>query len=531
MILTNEEADAWMPDLPNTGRPPDTGGHHPAFVQGGLLVTGPHWAASVTEVPVPTIPPRAPTRHPGTPLRGDHALPPSPMRAPPPQRRRLDEEGDAVPGSQDSILAERVRTLAIGTTRQLRSRSLSSNSLLKCRMCPAADAFQARDSRGLLQHMVRMHLGQELPPEAVEQLRNLNKGMCVICAGIRACTVPFCSHCGIATPMREPRVGDIVPDRRRGDNPQPATQTPSADGVGQPAPSQDEEEDNTPASDLFRDVRLPANFDNDAKQLSVPPLMRTPLSVCERFASAWTKALEGCMADHPAWSVLARFRCKLLKGPVPRGEDRVDEIKKRLHLWERGEFRELLDRLLGQQSELHRKSGLKDVGMDDEERLAKATKSKAIAGAPGKAIKGLVLGVEQGTVEMRRSWACDLIPRAERPTSTSEAEMLSARLASWGAGDFQQGRRQMHQACKTSDGRPQLPWVRLPPLSAPGPSGERAEDLEDIMNSTCVGAKRKMRRALDKLTVRWAQGSLPATCRWLLNTRVLFLRKDRDAAD
>ena len=33
-------------------------------------------------------------------------------------------------------------------------------------------------------------------------------------------------------------------------------------------------------------------------------------------------------------------------------------------------------------------------------------------------------------------------------------------------------------------------------------------------------------RALDELTVRWATGTLPDACRWLLDTQLLFLKKD-----
>ena len=40
--------------------------------------------------------------------------------------------------------------------------------------------------------------------------------------------------------------------------------------------------------------------------------------------------------------------------------------------------------------------------------------------------------------------------------------------------------------------------------------------------------RRRLVRALDELTVRWATNTLPATCRWLLNTQVLFLRKSRE---
>ena len=89
----------------------------------------------------------------------------------------------------------------------------------------------------------------------------------------------------------------------------------------------------------------------------------------------------------------------------------------------------------------------------------------------------------------------------------------------------------MKEAGRSADGLPGLPWVRLPPLPAPGPTGERLVHLENVMSCTTIGVKRRFKRALDTLTVRWATGSLPDQCRWLLNTRVLFLRKDRDPVD
>jgi len=39
--------------------------------------------------------------------------------------------------------------------------------VLQCRMCHDGDTFHAQDSRGLMQHLVRMHLGQTLSAEAV----------------------------------------------------------------------------------------------------------------------------------------------------------------------------------------------------------------------------------------------------------------------------------------------------------------------------------------------------------------------------
>ena len=131
MILKSEEADRFDPG----GSAAVVRSASPGFNVGGELATWPsnmgiHPAATAStnpeapstgaqadlvldsDIPVPTTPPLAPTRHPGTPLGGEHRAPgtqtpPSPQREPPVQRRRLDEGGDAVPGSQDAALAER----------------------------------------------------------------------------------------------------------------------------------------------------------------------------------------------------------------------------------------------------------------------------------------------------------------------------------------------------------------------------------------------------------------------------------------
>ena len=99
------EGAAWA-----AGRPPDT-------AQAMETDTGAQTVQTTANgIPVPSTPPLAPTRHPGTPLGGEHVPPialqqppPSPPREPPVQRRRLDEEGDAVPGSQDSQESEPAR--------------------------------------------------------------------------------------------------------------------------------------------------------------------------------------------------------------------------------------------------------------------------------------------------------------------------------------------------------------------------------------------------------------------------------------
>ena len=87
----------------------------------------------------------------------------------------------------------------------------------------------------------------------------------------------------------------------------------------------------------------------------------------------------------------------------------------------------------------------------------------------------------------------------------------------------------MKQCGKRPDGFPALPWVRLAPQSAPGPTDETQERL-DVLDACGHARPRRLTRVLDDITVRWAVNKLPATLRWTLNTHVLFLRKEREQA-
>ena len=65
--------------------------------------------------------------------------------------------------------------------------------------------------------------------------------------------------------------------------------TSRTDGARSLTTSQDDnDEADVQVSSLFRTVSRPADFETNARALCVPPLMRIPLSVSERFANAWT---------------------------------------------------------------------------------------------------------------------------------------------------------------------------------------------------------------------------------------------------
>ena len=117
------------------------------------------------------------------------------------------------------------------------------------------------------------------------------------------------------------------------------------------------------------------------------------------------------MGGHQEWQKLAPFRCRLLLANVPRDLDRNEELKARFDLWQRASWRELLDRIMGQQVKEADDPELAGTKPGEEERK-KAARAKrlAAAGAVGKAIKGLRGGMAEGTRQEKETWAKELIP-------------------------------------------------------------------------------------------------------------------------
>ena len=415
--------------------------------------------------------------------------------------------------------------------------------MLRCAMCPGPDAFQARDSRGLMQHMARMHLGQVLNAEAIAQLRALGKEACRVCAAIRARTTPHCNGpCGCATATRPLQQGDAIPDRRRGSHTSPAASSSpqngapaasSGNGNAQQSPHSMRSDDETECDAIhLRHARVSANSQQAAKLLGRDDtLKRVPMCVAGRMSVAMTEALEGCMAGDDAWAFLARFRTRLLLARVPRGADTNEELKRRLRLWERGKFDELIEHVLGQRDEqsLADRSVRRDAD-DDEERRGRRARQQTAAGARSKAVKGLVGGVAPGSPAERQRWTATLIPRSEVEGGpcTQQSERDEARECAWGRGDVREARKEMKAAGKRPGSHAGIPVGKIAPWSAPGPTADRQEHFDDMMRGSTPGQRRRLNRALDDLTVRWVINALPVTCRWMLNTQALFLRKDRE---
>ena len=65
-------------------------------------------------------------------------------------------------------------------------------------------------------------------------------------------------------------------------------------------------------------------------------------------------------------------------------------------------------------------------------------------------------------------------------------------------------------------------------MSDPDPTGERQEHLDAIVSFAGAGQWRRLFRELENFTIKWATGDLPEECRFLLNTQLMFLKKEKD---
>ena len=434
--------------------------------------------------------------------------------------------------------------------------ALARMEALRCRLCPVpATAHLARDGRGLVQHMVTMHMGEPLSLEAIRQLRGLDKAACRMCARIRAQATSFCAHCGCSTGSRPLILGDVVPDRRRtaapaaaADNlPAAATQHGSAAVAASatapvPGPSaQDSDTEPTGPQPAPRAALLSPETIADLPHLGRSSILHIPRSIAHRIADTWSEALEGCLQGDTNWAILARYRCRMLLAPVPEALDRNTELKRRLQFWCEGHFDALTQHVLLQQAKVgtqkEPEGGAQPtadaVDPKATERRAKAVRHKVAAGAIGKAVQSLLGGVADLTADERASWTRELIPRSSDAARApiGPYETSAAMAHAWGGGDPDAARSELRQAGKRPGGPPKLPWAHLSPLTAPGPSGERQEHLDDVLDAAGPRQRRRLVRALDTLAVLWAVNRLPPTCAWLLNTQILFLRKDREPRD
>ena len=143
-----------------------------------------------------------------------------------PRRSRINESGDATPGSQESITrgvqnlqladvpaaqpvhAVRAPPTMPNSRRPTQQRPRHERAYLRCAQCGAdPHTFSGGSDNRLMIHMGRKHGGQSRIQESVAQLRQLGRT-------IRSRRGNRCNHYRADTATRDILVGDIFQDRR-----------------------------------------------------------------------------------------------------------------------------------------------------------------------------------------------------------------------------------------------------------------------------------------------------------------------------
>ena len=200
--------------------------------------------------------------------------------------------------------------------------------------------------------------------------------------------------------------------------------------------------------------------------------------------------------------------------------DRNAERKQRLQLWGSGQINALIGLVLGQQNSgpLRRTAGKRQPHTDEQRgKLAFALTAQ---GSISKAMKCLVGGAARGSTDCHRNWTTALIPRSlgigTHPTRAECAEATHA----WGGVRYKLARIAIREQGRSKTG--------IAPMSALGTTADRQEHLDAIVSFAGTGQRRRLFPSLDIITIKWATGDLPEECHFLLHTKLMYLKKEKE---
>jgi len=251
------------------------------------------------------------------------------------------------------------------------------------------------------------------------------------------------------------------------------------------------------------------------ERLSCVTLVHAPVKFRVRLAGVMTACLSGLTQGDDYANDLEKLRSKVLYNLPPRGHSLRTELECRLGLWSDGRFEELLLRAEAQSRARLEGRRAKRNG---EAARNKALRAKKLAaeGAYRKGVQGLTSSTAELTAEEQTNWANKLLPntsRVERALSQGQ-----------GSGEEADAARPAASTNTGSTGKA-LDGVRFAALSASGPSGMRPEHLKDALFSRVRGAASRLRTAIAELHAVAAAGELAHCTRWLLDSRLIFLKK------
>ena len=246
------------------------------------------------------------------------------------------------------------------------------------------------------------------------------------------------------------------------------------------------------------------------RRLSSSSLLHIPVQFRARLCTITARLLTEMTEGNARSAALEEARTKLLLGPVPRKRNRRVELNTRLRLWNQGDFDTLLIRAEGQaldrQAHQRRRPG-RDKGKGARSRLL------AKEGAYGKGVRSLTSEVAAFSQHDELQWSNTLLPQ-----SGSSHSAVFSQVAS-----------DVHMRDEDVDSQPRhlrssMSGIRFPALSAAGPSGARPEHLKEMLaiRQRCVA--NSLYKAVAQMRSAGESGSLPDSARWILDSRLVFLK-------
>ena len=328
---------------------------------------------------------------------------------------------------------------------------------------------------------------------ACEVLRGLGRGVCVHCGAVQVLTGRSCPQCHALDPPRPPRAGDRLPPPR----------------PGRPAAGP---QDFLPPG-LPEDVH--EAFLERVRSLPSMSVLHVPVDQREKHARILTDLLERMAEGDTAACVLEEARTKLLLGPVPRGAHVRVELAKRLERWNAGAFTELLVRAEEQQRARARcRAALR--GMPKHGARARRARSLVGEGAYSKAASSLHTEMADLDEAAQLAWSATLLPCSTRPAAALAPPDGPAAPAAPEA----EGRAAGYA----------LRGVRFRAMSAPGPSGMRPEHLRELVAVRDRRTASRLLASISKFVDAAIAGELCDAARWILDSRLVYLRKKTGTA-
>ena len=146
-------------------------------------------------------------------------------------------------------------------------------------------------------------------------------------------------------------------------------------------------------------------------------------------------------------------------------------------------------------------------------------------GSSSKALKGLVGSAAQGSADCRRNWTTAVIPtELVRWNSSHQCGGRRGGANCLGWRKVQSG-TERDEGARPEQNRYRFAATRQTVAYECSWSHWRTAETPGCRR---LHRRRRLFRGLDIVTIKWATGDLPEECRFLLNTQLMFLKREKD---